>query len=81
MKRLASGVQIPASLPKGFSMDDLELKLNGVYTTLIDGIGAATIVAGAIYDLRIKKKVYKLLEDEAKHFAQFRIKLFDLLNE
>lgn len=62
-------------------MDDLELKLNGVYATLVDGIGTATIIAGSIYDQRIKKKVYKLLEDEAKHFAKFRIKLFDLLNE
>ena len=62
-------------------MNDIESKLNNVYTTLVDGIGTATILAGVIPDLRIRKKVYKLLEEEAIHFAQFRKKLFDLASE
>jgi hypothetical protein len=62
-------------------MNDLERTLGNLYELLVDGIGSATITAGFIRDPRIKKKVYKLLEEEAKHFAQFRIKLFDLLNE
>ena len=62
-------------------MDDLERTLSNLYELLVDGIGSATICAGFIRDPRIKKKVYALLEEEAKHFAKFRIKLFDLAKE
>jgi len=61
-------------------MEDLDLKLTGVYTTLVDGIGTATIIAGTIQDPFVKKQVYEMLEDEAKHFAKFRQKLFALIN-
>ena len=62
-------------------MDDIERTLNNLYELLVDGIGSATITAGFIRDPRIRNKVYMLLEEEAKHFAQFRKKLFDLANE
>ena len=62
-------------------MEDLDWKLNGVYQVFVDSLGEAAMIAGTIHDRRIKGKVNEMLREEAIHLAQFRKRLFDLLNE
>lgn len=62
-------------------MEDLDYKLNSVYTALVDALGTAAMSAGMIHDRRIRAKVNEMLKEEAIHFAQFRKKLFDLASE